>query len=71
MDKDCTSDGQQYCEMCIMPLNLSLPQDSTYKYYEVILIDPQHNAIRRVSISQLDMSAKVLSAVWFTCCLNQ
>jgi len=27
----------------------SCPQDSTYKYYEVILIDPEHNAIRRVS----------------------
>ena len=26
-----------------------LSQDSTYKYYEVILIDPEHNAIRRVS----------------------
>ena len=25
------------------------PQDSTYKYYEVILIDPEHNAVRRVS----------------------
>jgi ribosomal protein L15E len=24
-------------------------QDSTYKYYEIILIDPEHNAIRRVS----------------------
>ena len=23
-------------------------QDSTYKYYEIILIDPEHNAIRRV-----------------------
>lgn len=22
-------------------------QDSTYKYYEVILVDPQHKAIRR------------------------
>lgn len=28
-------------------------QDSTYKYYEVILVDPQHNAIRRVSCSIL------------------
>ena len=26
-------------------------QDSTYKYFEVILIDPEHNAIRKVSIS--------------------
>jgi hypothetical protein len=24
-------------------------QDSTYKYYEVILVDPQHKAIRRVN----------------------
>lgn len=24
-------------------------QDSTYKYYEVILVDPQHKAIRRDS----------------------
>ena len=23
-------------------------QDSTYKYFEVVLVDPQHNAIRRV-----------------------
>ena len=24
-------------------------QDSTYKYYEVIMVDPAHNAIRNVS----------------------
>lgn len=30
---------------------LSSLQDSTYKYFEVILIDPEHNAIRKVSIS--------------------
>ncbi len=23
-------------------------QDSTYKYFEVVLVDPHHNAIRRV-----------------------
>lgn len=26
-----------------------MPQDSTYKYFEVILVDPQHNAVRNVS----------------------
>jgi hypothetical protein len=29
------------------PHPLSQNQDSTYKYYEVILVDPQHKAIRR------------------------
>lgn len=28
-------------------------QDSTYKYFEVILVDPEHNAIRRVRCSIL------------------
>lgn len=28
---------------------LVLAQDSTYKFFEVILVDPFHNAIRRVS----------------------
>lgn len=26
-----------------------IPQDSTYKYFEVIMVDPAHNAIRNVS----------------------
>ncbi len=30
-------------------------QDSTYKYFEVILVDPQHNAIRRVRFRLLVM----------------
>jgi hypothetical protein len=25
-------------------------QDSTYKYFEIILVDPQHNAVRNVSV---------------------
>lgn len=25
-------------------------QDSTYKYFEVVLVDPEHNAIRRVRL---------------------
>lgn len=28
-------------------------QDSTYKFFEVILIDPHHNAIRRVRMRPL------------------
>ena len=28
-------------------------QDSTYKYFEVILIDPEHNAIRKVGVSAI------------------
>ena len=28
-------------------------QDSTYKYFEIILIDPQHNAVRRVRLIML------------------
>jgi ribosomal protein L15E len=30
-------------------------QDSTYKYFEVILVDPEHNAIRRVSTVHLPL----------------
>lgn len=29
-------------------LNSKLAQDSTYKYFEVIFVDPAHNAIRNV-----------------------
>ena len=36
---------------CLEMLAFVDVQDSTYKYYEVILIDPEHNAIRRVSTS--------------------
>lgn len=28
-------------------------QDSTYKYFEVIMVDPMHNAVRNVSEQQL------------------
>jgi hypothetical protein len=34
---------------CIVPCSAHVLQDSTYKYFEVILVDPQHNAVRNVS----------------------
>jgi hypothetical protein len=41
MNWTCLLSGVQDCFFML--------QDSTYKYYEIILIDPEHNAIRRVS----------------------
>ena len=40
---------------CCLLLGLCLLQDSTYKYFEVILVDPQHNAVRNVRNAVLDL----------------
>jgi hypothetical protein len=33
---------------CIMKIACALLQDSTYKYYEIILVDTEHKVIREV-----------------------
>jgi hypothetical protein len=37
------------CLLLPLLLLLLLLQDSTYKYFEVIMVDPNHNAVRNVS----------------------
>ena len=47
----CQGGAQQHARL---PKHACEPvQDSTYKYFEVILVDPEHNAVRRVRCSML------------------
>ena len=36
-------------DFCSLPCLDCVLQDSTYKYFEVIMLDPMHNAVRNVS----------------------
>lgn len=46
-------------------------QDSTYKYYEVILVDPQHKAIRRdPRINWIVKAVHKVRELSSSCCLR-
>lgn len=50
-------------------------QDSTYKYFEVILVDPQHTAIRKVMSEQPESTSwhmgEALHSTPEWCCLRK
>ncbi|KAF2311690.1 hypothetical protein GH714_025989 [Hevea brasiliensis] len=50
-----------------------LNEDSTYKYYEVILVDPAHNAIRNDPKDQLDLQScpQAQGASWAYFCREE